>query len=202
MGVAWGAMQAIHIYEQVPLSTAGIVMGLLLVAGHLIALLYSQQVLYMMKAACNIPLPAQILTILDFVWISLLLWDAPWNALRMDLFDFEGLREVLLVLCPVMCYTLCVYSKQNLLGRALGLFLLLLGIIPLEAAFLKEPVTRILIPLWWYPVLTAAILWVALPYLLRDWVYALERHPRLFRVLASCGLSYGMVLLICAIFFF
>lgn len=195
-------MQAIHIYERIPLSTAGIVMGILLVVGHLIALLYGKQVMHALKAACHTSLPAQILTILDFVWIALLLWDAPWNVLRMDLFDFEGLRGVLLVLCPVMCYTLCAYSKQNLLGRALGLFLLLLGIIPLEAAFLKEPVTRILIPLWWYPVLTVAILWVAMPYLLRDWVDMLERRPRLFRTLALCGLFYGMVLLSCAILFF
>lgn len=198
MGVAWGGMEGIHIYEQIPLTTVEVVMGLVLIVGHLVALVWSKQVQTVMQEACRTPLWAQILTIIDFVWIFLLLWDAPWNALRMDLFDFEGLRTTLVVLCPVMCYTLCSYSKQNLMGRALGLFLLLLGLIPLEAAFLKDPATRILIPLWWYPVLTAAIIWVAMPYLLRDWVDGLARHPRIFRLLALVGMLYGVLLFTCA----
>lgn len=176
-------------------------MGLVLVVGHLAALRWPQQIQDLMARACAVPRWGQVLLTVDFVWILLLLWDSPRNPLRMELFDFSFARGFLLIACPVVWYTLCAYSKQNLFGRALGLFLLLLGIVPLTAAYLKEPETRILIPLWWYPVLTVAILWVPMPYLLRDWVAWLRERPRLFRVLAAAGLVYGVAVLACAIFF-
>lgn len=193
--------QYIHIYEKLPLSVAGVCMGLALVAGHLVALLRPQQVQGLLAQACASARWGQALLTVDFVWILLLLWDSASNPMRMELFDFNFARRFLLIACPVVWYTLCAYSKTNLFGRALGLFLLLLGIVPLTAAYLKEPETRILIPLWWYPVLTVAILWVPMPYLLRDWVAWLGERPRLFRGLAAAGLVYGVAVLACAIFF-
>ena len=193
--------QYVHLYEKISLSAAGICMGLALVAGHLAAVLRPQQMLGLLGHACASARWGQALLTLDFVWILLLLWDSPANPLRMELFDFAPMRGILLILCPVVWYTLCRYSKQNLFGRALGLFLLLLGIIPLTAAYLKEPESRILIPLWWYPVLTVSLFWVPMPYLLRDWVGLLSSRPRLVRVLALAGLAYGAAVLTCAILF-
>ena len=193
--------QYVHLYEKLPLGVAGVCMGLALVLGHLAALVKPRQVQELAAAACASARAGQALLIIDFVWIALLLWDSPANPLRMDLFDFTFARGYLLLACPVVCYTLCCYSRQNLFGRALGLFLLLLGAVPLTAAYLKEPETRILIPLWWYPVLTAAIFWVPMPYLLRDWVAWLGRHLRVMRVLALAGLLYGAALLTCALLY-
>lgn len=191
----------VHIYEKLPLGVAGVCMGLALVLGHLAALLYPRQVQELAARACTSVRLGQLLLVVDFIWIVLLLWDSPGNPLRMDLFDFNGIRLYLLIACPVVCYTLCMHSQQNLFGRALGLFLLLLGIVPLTAAFLKEPETRVLIPLWWYPVLTVAILWVPMPYLLRDWVAWLGKRVALMRTLAAAGLLYGAAVLICAILY-
>lgn len=193
--------QYIHLYEKIPLATAGVCMGLALTLGHLAAALYPRQVQALLAQACASVKLGQLLLTVDFLWIALLLWNSPNNPLRMELFDFDFARGYLLIACPLVWYTLCFYSKANLFGRSLGLFLLLLGIVPLTAAFLKEPTTRILIPLWWYPVLTVAILWVPMPYLLRDWVAWLGRHTQLFRVLALVGLAYGVALLTCALLF-
>ena len=176
-------------------------MGVALVAGHLVALLWPRQVQGLLAQACASVRAGQALLTLDMVWIALLLWDAPGNPLRMELFDFSFARGFLRLACPVVWYVLCRFSRQNLFGRALGLFLLLLGIVPLTAAFLKEPETRILIPLWWYPVLTVALFWVPKPYLLRDWLARLGAHPLLFRMLALAGLVYGAAVLICAILY-
>lgn len=191
----------VHIYEKLPLSTAGVCMGLALVLGHLAALLYPRRVQGWLAAACASVRLGQLLLTVDFVWIALLLWDSPVNPLRMDLFDFNLFRGYLLMACPVVCYTMCVYARQNLFGRALGLCLLLLAEVPLTAAFLKEPVTRLLVPLWWYPVIAVSILWVPMPYLLRDWVAWLGRHMRLFRVLALLGLLYGAAVFVCALLY-
>lgn len=193
--------QTIHLYEKISLYHAGLSMALALIIGHLIALLYPRQVGGLLKNACASTHCGQALITLDFIWITLLLWDAPWNPLRMELFDFDFARGYLLIISPIMWYTMCFHAKTNLTGRALGLFLLLLGIVPLSAAYLKEPCTRILIPLWWYPVLIVSLLWVPMPYLLRDWVGGLAARPRLMRALAAAGLAYGVLMLICAILY-
>lgn len=193
--------QYIHLYEKLPLSVAGVCMGLALVLGHAAAFLWPKAVQGMLAEACAFPRWGQVLLTLDFIWIALLLWDSPSNPLCMNLFDFNFMRGFLLIACPIVWYTLCFHSRQNLFGRAAGLFLLLLGIVPLTAAYLKEPATRLLIPIWWYPVLTVAILWVPKPYLLRDGVAWLGERLRLFRVLAFAGLLYGIAVLACAILY-
>ncbi len=191
----------IHPYEELPLGVAGVAMGALLLAVHLAALFYPAGVLGLARAAALSVRFGQALLIFDFVWVVLLLWGNPANPLRMELFDFEGLRKPLLIACPVACYVLCTQSQQNLTGRALGLFLLLLGIVPLTAAYLKEPATRILIPLWWYPVLCVAMLWVPKPYLLRDWLGWFAEHLGITRVLALLGSLYAAAILTCAVLF-
>lgn len=193
--------QYIHIYEKIGLFPAGVCMGLALVLGHLAAALWPKETLGLVRKANASARCGQALLTLDFLWIALLLWDSPINPLRMDLFDFNFVRGVLLIACPIIWYTLCVHSKQNLLGRAAGLFLLLLGIVPLSAAYLKDPSTRLLIPLWWYPVLTCALLMVPMPWLLRDASAWLEARPGLTRALALAGLAYGGAILICAFLF-
>lgn len=198
MGAVSMVDQYIHIYEKIGLFPAGVCMGLALVAGHLVAALWPRKVLGLIRRANGSTLCGQTLLTIDFVWIALLLWDSPANPLRMDLFDFNFARGWLLIACPIVCWTLCTHSQQNLLGRAVGLFLLLLGIVPLSAAFLKAPETRILIPLWWYPVLTYATLLVPMPWLLRDVAGFFESRPRLTRVLALAGLAYGAAILTCA----
>lgn len=190
--------QYIHLYEKIGLFPAGLCMGLVLVVVHLAAALWPRGVLRLLSGANASARCGQALLTLDFLWIALLLWDNPANPLRMDLFDFNFARGCLLIACPIVCFVLCAYSQQNLLGRALGLFLLLLGIVPLSAAYLKDPATRLLIPIWWYPVLTYAILLVPMPWLLRDTLSALAARPGLTRVLALAGLIYGVAILTCA----
>ncbi len=191
----------IHPYEEIPLSVAGVVMGSALLLAHLLVVLRPWETLDMIRRAVSSVRVGQCMLVFDFAWIALLLWGNPSNPLRMELFDFEGLRMPLLLACPVVCYVLCTQSTQNLTGRALGLFLLMLGIVPLSAAYLKEPATRVLIPLWWYPVLCAAILWVPKPYLLRDWLEWLVRRPLLARMLAVFGAVYAIAILVCALLF-
>ena len=76
-----------------------------------------------------------------------------------------------------------------------------MAIVPLSAAFLKDPITRLLIPIWWYPVLTVAMFWIVKPYLLRDWAAWLRKHPLLYNIGAWSGLIYGAAILVCAILF-
>lgn len=193
----------LHAYEKISLGTAGVVMGLALVLLHVLALLKPEATKNALRQAATNISAAQKLLVLDFVWIFLLLLDADWNPLTMNLFDFNKARSILLILCPVICGVLLYYNRKRelLFPRALGLFLLLMALVPLTAAFLKDPVTRLLIPCWWYPVLTLAMFWVGKPYLFRDHMEQFTARPLLYKVVNGIGAVWGAAILVCAIAF-
>lgn len=191
----------IHAYEKLPLGATGMVMGCVLLLLHLVALAKPAASRKCLAELAVSDTAAQVLLALDFAWVFLLLYDAAWNPLRMNLFDFEAARGVMLIVCPAVWFVLATMVKENLFGRALGLFLLLLVMLPLSAAFLKDPATRLLIPVWCYPVLTIAMFWVAKPYLFRDGMNALAARPKLFIILNAAGAVYAFAILLCAILF-
>jgi len=193
--------QYAHLYDRLPLSGTGIAMGCILILLHLAAIVCPDTVKGLMNRTHLRPQWGALLMSIDFLWIALLLLDADWNPLCMPLFFFEPFRHLLLFACPVVCWVLCTKSTDHLFARALGLFLLLLALVPLSAAFLKDPVTRLLIPIWWYPVLTVAMVWIVKPYLLRDWAAAITARPLLFKAASWAGLAYAAAILICAICF-
>lgn len=194
--------QYLHIYEKLPLGVAGLLMGLALIALHGYALLRPERTKAALAGAAENDKAGRFLLTVDFIWIFLLLLDVSWNPLRMNLFDFNSLRSWLVILCPIIWFILYGEKKALIFPRALGLFLLLLAIVPLTAAFLKEPVTRLLIPIWWYPVLTVAMFWVGKPYLLRNWAARYVQSPTLYRYSNMFGLAYGAIVLLCSFFWF
>lgn len=191
----------LHLYEQLSLGTAGLVMGLALVAGHGYALLHPQSCKDWLARAHKNAGAAKFLLAVDFLWLLLLLLDASWNPFSINMFEFNSMRGLLMILSILVWVALHRHAKELLFPRALGLFLLMLATVPLTAAFLKEPATRLLIPIWWYPVLTVAMFWVGKPYLFRDWMAGLARRPQLYTALNGFGLLYGLAVLACAIAF-
>ena len=193
--------QYLHAYEKISLSTAGIVMGTLLLVLHALALAKPQATKAMLNGLSTNEKAARGLLTLDFVWLFLLLLDADWNPLCMNLFDFNNMRGYLLILCPIIWFVLYSRGKDLLFPRALGFFLLLACIVPLTAAFLKDPVSRLLIPCWCYPVLTVALFWVGKPYLFRDWMEKYTASPRLYTISNVIGAAWGAAILLCAVCF-
>ncbi len=193
--------QHIHLYEKLPLAATGIAMGLVLILLHLPALLRTDATISLLNRLHKSTAAAQALLAFNFLWFALLLFDAEGNPLRMELFEFESMRGIILLLCPVVWFVMASMVKENLFARALGMFIIMMAIVPLSAAFLKEPLTRLLIPIWWYPVLTIAMFWVAKPYLFRDHMARFTAHRRLFRATAAFGLLYGIAIVTCAILF-
>ncbi len=193
--------QHIHLYEKLPLAATGIVMALALILLHLPALLHTDKTIALLRRLHKAEKAGQTLLAFNFLWLALLLFDSPANPLRMELFEFERMRGILLLLCPVAWFVMSTMVKENLFARALGMFLIMMAIVPLSAAFLKEPMTRLLIPIWWYPVLTVAMFWVAKPYLFRDWMERFCAHRSLVRGVGLFGTVYGAAMLLCAILF-
>ncbi len=187
-----------HIYESLPLAPTGFAMGMVLMLLSLYVLLCPEHFRRQLVSVHAKSSAGTVLLGLDFIWVALLLFKADWNVLCMPLFEFENVRGILLLLCPVIWFVMSSMVKEQLFARALGFFLLLMAIVPMSAAFLKDPLSRILIPLWWYPVLTVAMFWVAKPYLFRDWMNSLAKHPALISSIAVFNFVYGLAICTCA----
>lgn len=173
-------------------------MGMILMLLSLFVLLFPERFRTQLAAVHAKSSAGTVLLGIDFLWVALLLFKADWNPLCMPLFEFEGVRGILLILCPVIWFIMSSMAKEQIFARALGFFLLLMAIVPMSAAFLKDPASRILIPLWWYPVLTVAMFWVGKPYLFRDWMNKLAQRPALISGLAVFNFVYGLTICTCA----
>mgnify|MGYP003293185958 FL=1 len=187
-----------HIYETLSLAPTGFAMGMVLMLLSLYVLLCPEHFRKHLSTVHAKSSAGTVLLGIDFVWVALLLFKADWNALCMPLFEFENFRGILLILCPVIWFVMSSMAREQLFARALGFFLLLMAIVPMSAAFLKDPATRILIPLWWYPVLTVAMFWVGKPYLFREWMARLVKPPALISGIAVFNFVYGLLICTCA----
>ena len=187
-----------HIYESLSLAPTGFTMGMVLMLLSLYVLLCPEPFRRQLGNMHAKSSAGTVLLGIDFIWVALLLFKADWNAICMPLFEFENFRGILLILCPVVWFVMSSMAREQLFARALGMFLLLMAIVPMSAAFMKAPASRILIPLWWYPVLTVAMFWVGKPYLFRDWMARLVKHPALISGIAVFNFIYGLAICTCA----
>ena len=187
-----------HLYETLSLAPTGFTMGMVLMLLSLYVLVCPEHFRRNLSSVHAKSSAGTVLLGIDFIWVALLLFKAEWNALCMPLFEFESFRGILLLLCPVIWFVMSSMAKEQLFARALGMFLLLMAIVPMSAAFMKDPASRIIIPLWWYPVLTVAMVWVGKPYLFRDWMGWLVQRPRLISGIAVFNFVYGLVICTCA----
>jgi hypothetical protein len=71
----------------------------------------------------------------------------------------------------------------------------------LESAFLKDPSSRLLVPVYAYALLTASMFCVGMPYLFRDAVDWVTADSKRWNLLSFAGLCYGVATLICALAF-
>lgn len=145
---------------------------------------------------------AQILLAGGLFWFFLLVAPEGLGVLsrfRVGLAEFEGIRWLLQLACPVFLVLMVTQVKNLLFPRALGIFGLMVAAPLLSAAFLQEPVTRLLIPIWCYIVIFLSILWIGKPYLYRDMVNKICSKPAWWTPLCLGGMAYGAAILLCAI---
>lgn len=193
----------LHPYELLPLSTAGIILGVLLVLTHLYGLVQPVQTReFLVQSSRNSGL-AQATLFLGLGWFFLLIAPEGWGVfsdLRVNLAEFEPMRWILQLAVPIVFFVLCMKAKELLFPRALGLVILLFVAPLLSAAYLKDPITRLLIPIWSYAYICLALVWIGKPYVYRDMVAWLVGKPGLWKFLCVAGIVYGLAVLYCAFF--
>lgn len=193
-----------HPYQLLSLFTAGVVLAIWLIGIHALMLarpLATQA--FLKKFPRNDPL-GQILLGIGMAWFWLLI--APsglgkLSALTMDLGEFNGAKKILQILVPIALVMLCRSVRDFLAVRALGLLGLMAAAPLLGAAFLKDPASRLLVPIFAYAMLTASMFCVGMPYLFRDAVTWVTAEQKRWTLCSLAGLVYGFATLACAMIF-
>jgi hypothetical protein len=197
-------MDAMHPYERLSLFTVGLILGCALIAVHVVMLARPQLAQSFLKSFPRNAVLGQILLGLGLAWFWLLVAPASMGtlgALAMDLGEFNNAKPLLRILIPITMVLVVISVRDFLAVRALGVLGLLAAAPLLESAFLKDPATRLLVPIYAYGLLTASLFWVGMPYLFRDAVNWVTAESKRWNAMVLGGLAYGVALVICALAF-
>jgi hypothetical protein len=197
-------MNPMHPYEQLSLFTVGLILAIWLIGLHAIMLAKPAMMQAFLKKFPRDPMMGQILLGIGLAWFWLLI--APDNlgklsALAMDLGEFNGAKGILRILVPVTLILVAISVRDFLAVRALGVVGLMIASPLLESAFLKDPSSRLLVPIFAYALLTASLFWVGMPYLFRDAVAWVTADQKRWTACSLAGLCYGLATLVCALAF-
>ena len=174
------------------LQTVGLIVGFLLLASHVIALVRPEQTKgWLAKLPRSKPLGIGFLAV-DSLW-------AFWLVSNMDLGEFSLYRTWLQIAVPIAFILTLIFVDEFLAVRALGILALLAAEPLLSAAFLRPESARLLLVILAYFWLTLGLFWVGMPYLLRDQIHWITKNRARFRALTLAGLVYGLVVLVCAV---
>ena len=194
-----------HAYEALSLTNAGLLVGIYLVVVHALMLFkqdWTQSLLKKLPRDYN----AGVYTMgLGMLWFWLLV--APdlrgtfsWlGSLSMDLGEFNGLKPILRIVVPLIYVGLVMLVKELLFVRGLGIVALMAAAPLLDAALLKDPGSRVLLSFFAYVLLTKGMFWVGMPYTFRDAVTWATKSSARWKILAGCGLVYGVVMLLLSV---
>ncbi|MEY3394966.1 MAG: hypothetical protein RL346_1202 [Verrucomicrobiota bacterium] len=197
-------MDARHAYEQIPLFAAGILLAFWLIGFHGLMLAKPAMVQGYLKTFPRDVMAGRIILGIGMLWFWLLV--APdglgkLSALQMDLGEFNKSKPLLRLLVPAAAVAVAVSVRDFLAVRALGLLGLMIAAPLLESAFLKDPQSRLLVPVYAYALLTTSMFMVGMPFLFRDAVTWLSAKNQRWNACAMAGLAYGIATLTCAALF-
>jgi hypothetical protein len=197
-------MDPMHPYEHLSLFTTGIILSVWLIGCHALMLARPAMVRDFLKRFPRNQALGQILLGIGLAWFWLLI--APDNmglfsSLAMDLGEFNGAKPLLRILVPVSMFLVATSVRDFLAVRALGVVGLMAASPLLESAFLKDPASRLLVPIYAYALLTASMFCVGMPYLFRDALNWASADSKRWTLFSLAGLGYGVATLVCALVF-
>jgi hypothetical protein len=134
---------------------------------------------------------AALLTI-DLIWSF-------WLLATMEMGEFAGFRRPLLFILPVGFILVLRFVDEFLAVRALGILCLLAAEPLLDAAFLRPETSRLLVTVFAYLMIVVGLIWVTMPYQLRDQIQWITRSAERWRSLSLFGLLFGAAILVCAL---
>jgi hypothetical protein len=129
-----------------------------------------------------------VLLTIDAVW-------SLWLLATMEMGEFSSFRRPLLIALPIGYFLVLRFVDEFLAVRALGI-LCLLGAEPLlDAAFFRYEPSRLVLTVFAYVLVVAGIIWVTMPYLLRDQINWSARNTMRWHSTHGLVVLYGVTLL-------
>jgi hypothetical protein len=175
------------IYPHLDLRIVSLVAGLWLILSHGFALLRPAPVQRWLRKFPRSKSAGACLLVVDSAWTLLLVY-------TMDLGEFSRLRFLLLAIIVVSTFLTFRFVDEFLAVRALGILLLLLAEPLIEAAFLRPQEGRLLLVAFAYALAILGMVWVGLPYLLRDQIDWFRKSKATWSAAALGGILYGGLL--------
>lgn len=176
---------------QLSLQTTGLAAGILLLVSHTAALVNADGAMRFAKALPRSRVMAALLLAAAAAWAFVMVRD-------LDLGEFSRLRSMMLIAIVGGAILSWMYVEEFLAVRALGMLLLLAAEPLLESAILRNESSRILLTLLAYLWATAGLLFVGMPYLLRDILAWFTANPLRWKISCLGGIAYGAALIACA----
>lgn len=196
-----------HPYFELSLFWVGLLLGVFLIGFHLFLLLKAD---FAKAWLARLPRHYQsgvVVMGLGMLWFWLLVAPevrGPFSflgALSMDLGEFRGAKGYLQLGVPLAFLGMVTQVREFLFVRGLGLLMLMAAAPILSAAFLEEPTTRLLLPIYAYGLIIAGLYFVGMPFLFRDLAIWVLAKPVRWTGLVWGGLGYGILIFACALLF-
>lgn len=191
-----------HPYEKISLDTAGYLLAAWLLGVHLWMLLKPEKSKNFLLSLPRNRLIAPWLIGAGMFWFWLLVAPdglGPLSKLQMDLGEFNQAKNMMRIIIPIAALGMISYVKEFLAVRGLGLLALMAAAPLLYAAYLEQPVSRLLVSLYAYALVFGGLFWVGMPFTLRDMITWVSKTESRYRASAFAGLGYGVIVLICTI---
>ncbi|HEX8078226.1 MAG TPA: cell division protein CrgA [Chthoniobacterales bacterium] len=134
-----------------------------------------------------------------FVLLTIAFFWSFWLLATMEMGEFSGFRKPLLILLPIGFLLVLRYVDEFLAARALGILLLLAAEPLLDAAFFRSEKSRLFVTVFAYLMIIIGLIWVTMPYLLRDQISWSARTNGRWRFTHGLALLYGALILACAV---
>ena len=174
------------------LQTAGIIVGLFLVLISLPGLLRPSPVQDFAKRLPRSRMAGIVLL------TSAALWSF-WLLDTVEMGEFSSFRRPLIIALPIGYVLVLRFVDEFLAVRALGILCLLAAEPLLDAAFLRYETSRLLVTAIAYLLVIAGLLWVTIPYLLRDQINWTARTQARWRFMHGGAVVYGVIVLVLAL---
>ncbi len=186
------------IYQNADLKTTGIVLGVALIASHIVALLKGESVQSFLKDFPRNRAAGIVLMTINAIW-------AWWVVSSMDLGEFSALKQKILFVIPIAYLLVVIFVEEFLAVRALGTLMLLASCVLLDSAWFQFPETfpqsKLLMPILAYAWIIIGMFWVGMPYLMRDQISWLHQSAPRWKGACIGGIVYGVLTLGCALAF-
>jgi hypothetical protein len=183
------------IYTFLNLKMAGLLVGLALLLGHLVAFFRRDSFRSWLMAFPRSRLLGIVLTVVAALWTFAL-------VTVMDLTEFTSYRGIFQILVPIAAVLAILYVDEFLAVRATGMLLLLLAEPVLEATDFRLEQSRLLLVVLAYVWVVLGLFWVGMPYLMRDQLQWLAKNDRRWNLALFLGMTYGAAILVCAVVFY